>query len=47
VIVGDTLPLSLAAQQNHKIRQTSLSRLIAETILRINHKESVSSLFVD
>ncbi len=47
LVVGDTIPLSPAAQKNPKIRQVSLSRLIAETISRIDHKESVSSMFVD
>jgi ribose-phosphate pyrophosphokinase len=47
VVVSDTIPLSDAAQKNPKIRQVSLSSLVAETILRVNQKESVSSLFVD
>lgn len=47
VVVSDTIPLSEAAQKNPKIRQVSLSNLVAETILRVNQKESVSSLFVD
>lgn len=47
LIVGDTIPLSAEALKNPKIRQVSLSRLIAETISRIDHKESVSSMFQD
>lgn len=47
LVVGDTIPLSSEALNNPKIRQVSLSRLIAETISRIDHKESVSSLFID
>lgn len=47
LVVGDSIPLSAEAQQNPKIRQVSLSRLIAETISRIDHKESVSSMFSD
>lgn len=47
LVVGDTIPLSQQALGNPKIRQVSLSRLIAETISRIDHKESVSSMFVD
>lgn len=47
LVVGDTIPLSQPAQENPKIRQVSLSRLIAETISRIDHKESVSSMFLD
>ncbi len=47
LVVGDTIPLSEAALRHPKIRQVSLSRLIAETISRIDHKESVSSMFSD
>ncbi len=47
LVVGDTIPLSPEALANPKIRQVSLSRLIAETISRIDHKESVSSMFLD
>lgn len=47
LVVGDTIPLSPEALNNPKIRQVSLSRLIAETISRIDHKESVSSMFLD
>lgn len=47
VIVTDTIPLSEKAQQSKKIRQVSLSGLIAETISRITTNESVSSLFED
>lgn len=46
MIVGDTIPLSELAQQSDKIRAQSLSRLIAETISRIEHNRSVSSMFV-
>ncbi len=47
LVVGDTIPLSQQALANPKIREVSLSRLIAETISRIDHKESVSSMFLD
>ncbi|MBS0352042.1 MAG: ribose-phosphate pyrophosphokinase [Proteobacteria bacterium] len=47
LVVGDTIPLTPACLENPKIRQVSLSRLIAETISRIDHKESVSSMFLD
>lgn len=47
LVVSDTLVLNSAAAKCPKIRQVSLSGLIAETISRINSKESVSSLFVD
>lgn len=45
LVVTDTIPLSDAAKQVQKIRQLSISGLLAETIYRVNHKESVSSLF--
>ena len=46
IIVGDTIPLSQEAIASGKIRQVSLSRLIAETISRIEKNHSVSSMFV-
>ena len=45
IIVGDTIPLSAEALSCSKIRQVSLSKLIAETISRIEHNHSVSSMF--
>jgi ribose-phosphate pyrophosphokinase len=47
VVVTDTIPLSPEAMKCQKIRQLSISSLLAETILRVNNKESVSSLFPD
>lgn len=47
LIVTDTIPLSDAAKACPKIHQVSLGKLIAETISRINQKESVSSMFSD
>ncbi len=47
VVVSDTIPLTAAAQACPKIRQLSLNALIAETINRVNQKESVSSMFLD
>ena len=47
VIVSDTIPLTTQAQQCDKIRQISLSPLLAETVRRICNGQSVSSLFVD
>lgn len=46
VIVTDTIPLREAARNCPKIKQVSLSKLLAETISRINLKESVSSMFM-
>lgn len=45
VVVTDTIPLSEAAKSSSKIRQVSVSGLLAETIRRINNEESVSYLF--
>ncbi|MBU0743852.1 MAG: ribose-phosphate pyrophosphokinase [Gammaproteobacteria bacterium] len=47
VVVTDTIPLSAAAENCKKIRQLSISALLAETIRRVNNKGSVSSLFPD
>ena len=47
LIVGDTSPLNELAKTCDRIRQRSLSKLIAETISRIKQKESVSSMFFD
>ncbi|OGT53787.1 MAG: ribose-phosphate pyrophosphokinase [Gammaproteobacteria bacterium RIFCSPHIGHO2_12_FULL_42_13] len=47
VIVTDTIPLSESAKQSRKIKQVSLSGMIAETISRITANESVSSMFED
>ncbi|MCH9644709.1 MAG: ribose-phosphate pyrophosphokinase [Gammaproteobacteria bacterium] len=45
LIVSDTIPLSEAADACGKIRQVSLSGLIAKTISRIDKHESVSEMF--
>jgi ribose-phosphate pyrophosphokinase len=47
LVVSDSIALTEEARAHPKIRQVTLSNLIAETILRINQKESVSSLFID
>lgn len=47
VVVTDTIPLSKEAQQCSKIRVVSIDKLLAETIYRVNHRESVSSMFDD
>lgn len=47
VVVTDTIPLLENARNCPKIRQLGLSHIVAETIYRVNHKESVSSMFVD
>jgi ribose-phosphate pyrophosphokinase len=47
LVVTDSIPLSQAAETCGKIRVLSCAGLLAETILRINRADSVSSLFVD
>jgi len=47
LVVTDTIPLSAAASRCGRIRQLSVSALLAETIRRIRDEESVSSLYVD
>jgi ribose-phosphate pyrophosphokinase len=47
LVVTDTIPLTGKAQHCKKIRQLSLSDMLAKTICRINSEESVSSMFVD
>ncbi|MFH4354546.1 MAG: ribose-phosphate pyrophosphokinase [Neisseriaceae bacterium] len=45
VVVTDTIPLSEEAKASPKIRQISISGLLAETMRRISNEESVSYLF--
>jgi len=47
IVVTDTIPLRADAQGCRKIRQLSVSALLAETIRRIRDEESVSSLYID
>jgi ribose-phosphate pyrophosphokinase len=47
LVVTDSIPLSQTAEACGKIRVLSCAGLLAETILRINRADSVSSLFVD
>ena len=47
LVVTDTIPLSVEAQACAKIRQLSVAQMLAETIRRMAHGESVSSLYVD
>jgi ribose-phosphate pyrophosphokinase len=46
VIVTDTIPLSDEAKASGKFTVLSVGRLLGETIKRIHHSDSVSSLFV-
>lgn len=45
IVVTDTIPLSSAAQQCHKIRVISLDNMLSQAIKRINIEESISSMF--
>jgi ribose-phosphate pyrophosphokinase len=45
VVVTDSIPLNSAAQKCSRIRQLSISTMLAQTMRRINEEESVSSLF--
>ena len=47
LVVTDTIPLREDAQASAKIRQLTVSGLLAETILRIFNEDSVSSLFIE
>jgi ribose-phosphate pyrophosphokinase len=45
LVVTDTIPLSDVAAQCSKIRQVSVSAMVAETVRRINNEESISAMF--
>lgn len=47
LVVINTIPLSSAAKECHKIRQLSCAELLAETFRRITKGDSVISLFLD
>lgn len=47
IVVTDTIPLSPAAQQCSRIRQLTLSDMIAEAIRRISGSGSLSKMFID
>jgi len=46
LVVGDTIPLSETARQCPRIRQLSLSGLLAQAIRRVSESESLSSMFI-
>ena len=47
IVITDTITLSQDAKNSKKIRQVSVAGILAETIKRISHEDSVSSLFID
>lgn len=47
IIITDTIPLPLAAEETKKVKVQSVSKIMAEAIRRIHHNDSVSSMFAD
>jgi len=47
LVVTDTIPLRPDAKKCSRIRQLSISEMLAETMRRISNEESVSSMFMD
>ena len=47
IVITDTITLEKNALGCKKIRQLSVAKILAETIKRISHEDSVSSLFLD
>jgi ribose-phosphate pyrophosphokinase len=47
IVVTDTIPLRPEARACSRIRQLSISGLLAESMRRISSEESVSSLYMD
>jgi len=47
LIVTDTIPLTEEAKNCGRIRQISLSNMLAEAMRRVNTEESLSSMFLD
>ncbi len=47
MVVSDTIPLTAAAAACSRIRQLSVTELLAETLRRISQGDSVSSLYID
>ncbi|MDX1399575.1 MAG: ribose-phosphate pyrophosphokinase, partial [Oceanospirillum sp.] len=45
LIITDTIPLTDAAKKCGKIRQLTLSGLLAEAVRRVSNEESISAMF--
>lgn len=45
LVVTDTIPLSNESKNCTRIRQLTLSSLLAESIRRVSNEESISALF--
>jgi ribose-phosphate pyrophosphokinase len=45
LVVTDTIPLSIPAQESGRVRQLTISGLLAESIRRVNNEESISAMF--
>lgn len=45
IIVTDSIPLSAEMQKMGKVKQLTLSEMLAETIRRISNEESISAMF--
>lgn len=45
LVVTDTIPLSLAAQNCSKIRQLTIAPMLAEAVRRVCNEESISAMF--
>ncbi|UAA40182.1 ribose-phosphate pyrophosphokinase [Paraneptunicella aestuarii] len=45
IIVTDSIPLSAEMQQVTKVKQLSLSKMLAEAIRRLSNEESISAMF--
>lgn len=47
LVVADTIPLNATAKQCKRIRQLSLSNMLAQAIRRVSDAESLSSMFIE